>query len=264
MIKEYRNGLDFIKENSAFLDENKYMSILFYIDAKVLNEVNNKNYCLKAENNNYQLLAIKVEPYNLCLYGDKECLEELLLFIENSNYELDGIMCPTIIGQKLLEVRNNYFQEIGMDFMEASKYIKPSSKKVIKATYEDIDTIYNYFECFLKECGLHDKPNKDNIIKNIDRFRIIKEDGIIVSMAACSMENSESCRITHVYTNPSYRNRGYAKEVVNYIKNEILDKGLIATLNVDQKNPISNHVYASLGFKKVFSQGVYSKTKKGN
>ena len=28
--------------------------------------------------------------------------------------------------------------------------------------------------------------------------------------------------------------------------------------NVDQLNPISNHIYASLGFKKVFSQGVYS------
>ena len=31
----------------------------------------------------------------------------------------------------------------------------------------------------------------------------------------------------------------------------------VATLNVDKKNPISNHLYASLGFKKLFSQGVY-------
>ena len=32
MIKEYQNGSDFILENSSFLDQNKYMSVLFYLD----------------------------------------------------------------------------------------------------------------------------------------------------------------------------------------------------------------------------------------
>ena len=50
---------------------------------------------------------------------------------------------------------------------------------------------------------------------------------------------------------------GYARKLVNYAKNEIIAQGKIATLNVDKKNPISNHLYSSLGFKKVFSQGIY-------
>ena len=31
-----------------------------------------------------------------------------------------------------------------------------------------------------------------------------------------------------------------------------------AVLNVDRKNPVSNHLYTSLGFKKIFSQGVFA------
>ena len=62
---------------------------------------------------------------------------------------------------------------------------------------------------------------------------------------------------TEVYTRDEYRNFGYARKIVNTIKNEILDMNEVATLNVDKKNPISNHLYASLGFKKLFSQGVY-------
>ena len=58
-------------------------------------------------------------------------------------------------------------------------------------------------------------------------------------------------------TKPEYRGMGYARKLVNYAKNEIIAQGKIATLNVDKKNPISNHLYSSLGFKKVFSQGIY-------
>ena len=72
-----------------------------------------------------------------------------------------------------------------------------------------------------------------------------------------SKGTDNSYRITHVYTRVEYRGMGYAKKVVNTIKNEILDMGYIATLNVDMSNPISNHIYKKIGFKKVFSQGIY-------
>ena len=42
-------------------------------------------------------------------------------------------------------------------------------------------------------------------------------------------------------------------------KREIIEKGFIATLNVDKNNPISYHIYESIGFKKVFTQGIYKK-----
>ena len=72
-----------------------------------------------------------------------------------------------------------------------------------------------------------------------------------------SPESDQSTRISMVYTRPEYRNQGLGRKVVNYLKNEILNEGKIATLNVDQANPISNHLYKSLGFKKVFSRGIF-------
>ena len=78
-------------------------------------------------------------------------------------------------------------------------------------------------------------------------------------MASLSPGTDADMRIGYVYTPNAYRGRGYARKVVNSLKNEILASGKIATLNVDRKNPISNHLYSSLGFKRVFSQGEYRK-----
>ena len=60
-----------------------------------------------------------------------------------------------------------------------------------------------------------------------------------------------------LFRSPAYRGKGLARLVVNTAKNEILAQGKLATLNVDKKNPISNHLYRSLGFEPVFSQGEY-------
>ena len=263
MIKVYDNGNDFILENKDFLDINRYMAIFFYLDAKVLNETNKINYAIKAEENNKKLLAIKVEPYNLCLYGDKECLKELLSYLYDNGYELKGVLCPTQIGDELIEItkdfNNKYRQIIGMDFMETTEFTEKTSEIVLKACKNDIDQIFDLSGAFFKECGLPDVPDKEKLLESITYYRIIRENKKIVAMAAFTKDTKTSYRITHVYTMPEYRGRGYARKIVNYIKNEIVALGFTATLNVDQKNPISYHIYESLGFKKVFSQGFYNK-----
>ena len=54
------------------------MSFFFYLDAKLLMGTNKDNYAIRCEDDGITLLAMKVERYNLLLYGDKECLSELL------------------------------------------------------------------------------------------------------------------------------------------------------------------------------------------
>ena len=263
MIKVYNNGQEFLKENKSYLDTNKYIAVFFYLDAEVFYEASNKNFAIKVEENKKKLLAIKLEPYNICLFGDKECLKDLLIFLKDNNYDSKGFLCPCDLGELLLEISNDliskrYEKVIGMDFMEATSYTNPSSEEVEVATSLDVDIIYKYAVSFIKECGLPDKPNKDKILNNINNYRVIRRDGIVASMAYFSKSTYDSYRISYVYSEPRYRLLGLARIVVNNIKNEILDMGMIPTLNVDQKNPISNHIYESLGFKKVFSQGVYT------
>ena len=262
MIKEYPNGEEFIKDNVKLLDANKYMSALFYFDAPLLNEINNKDYALRAYNDDKSLVALKVSHYNLMLLGDKECLPELLKHIVKKELALEGVLCPTDIGDYLIQISSDllhrkYHKQIGMDFMEAKDYIVPTSDDVIIPSPEDLDEIVKYSYNFMSDCGLPDIPNVTKIKETLPNYRIIKVDNEIASMAKFGPNTENSMRISYVYTHPKYRGRGLAKKVVNAIKNEILSRNMIPTLNVDQANPISNHVYNSLGFKKVFSQGIY-------
>ena len=260
-IKVYENGKEFIEDNDSFLRLNPYMSTFFYLDSGLLTESTEKNYAVKIENDKSRLIGIKVEPYNLLLYGDSKQVFKLLEFLDDFNYEYDGILCPTEIGDEIIRVSSGsnkeYYLSIGMDFMECDTYYEPSSPAVISARMSDLDEIFELTKKMFKECRLTDIPVKDKIKSRIDSFRVIKENGKIISMAGMSKGTDNSYRITHVYTRVECRGMGYAEKVVNTIKNEILDMGYIATLNVDMSNPISNHIYKKIGFKKVFSQGIY-------
>ena len=262
MIKVYSCGKDFINDNSNFLNINKYMSSFFYLDAELFLNPNKDNYAISCENDGKTLLAMKVEPYNLMLYGDKECLKELLSYLTNNYYNYSNIMCSTDIGDSLIKeasliVKRNYYLYIGMVFMEAKEKTFESSDIVEVATINDANKIYDLSVNFFKDCGLPDRPNIEKIKANINHYRVLRINNEIVSMAAYSYDTDNSCRITHVYTIKECRGNGFARTVVNTLKNEILNMGKIATLNVDQANPISNHLYETLGFKKIYSQGIY-------
>lgn len=255
MITVYPSGNAMLEENRAFLSENRYMSTFFFFDAPLLKECNKKEYTLAVTAEGKRLLAIKVEPFNVLLYGNPDCVGELLSFIAKEGYDFNGAMCPCEIGEKLLA--HGFVKQIGMDFMETELVTEPTSPEVGRASLGDVDELYECEGAFFVDCGLPDKPNRDKLIAAIDHFFLLREDGKIVSLAKWSPDTENSLRVSFVYTRPEYRGKGYARKVVNAVKNEILKQGKKATLNVDQDNPISYHLYTSLGFKKVFAQGIY-------
>jgi len=261
MIKDYKNGDDFILENKEYLLTDKYLADFFFKDAKLMKEVNKKNYMIKVEKNGKRLLCLKLEPYCIILFGDKECEEELFDYIISNGLEMKEILSEETVGKESIKVLEKhgykYVELTGMDFMEARDITEPTASNVIHATKEDFETICDYSIAFIKDCGLRDEIVREKIFDTIDDYRIIKEDGKIKAMAKINPASETDMRVSAVYTINECRGKGYARKVVNACKNEILEKGLIATLNVDKKNPISNHLYASLGFKKVFSQGIY-------
>lgn len=262
MIINYANGEEFIKDNKTFLEENVYMSSFFFLDAPLLKESSKTNYALKVFSEDRQLVVIKVEPYYVLLYGDSELVKELVIYIKENELEVNGIYCSSEIGEEYIRLAKELFNQefhlqIGMDFMNATEITEPSSSLVGSASSDDVDELFECLTNFVRDCGLNDEVKKEDIIKCIDRFRLIRKDDKIVSLASRSPESDNSIRITDVYTRPEYRGNGLARQVVNAIKNEILETGKIATLNVDQANPISNHLYESLGFRKTFSRGIY-------
>ena len=262
MIKTYKNGEDFYLDNKDFLLTNKYTEVFYRYDAPMLLETNKSEYALKAYDDKLTLVVLKKEPFNLLLYGDKELIPELFDHLFKNNYEIKDYLCPTDVGDEITLYLNNncgYHAHIllGMDFMEANEKCDINIEEVESANETDIDEIYECTCQFIKDCGLKDKVDINHLKSKINDFRIIRKDGKIISMARAHNWSDIDKKISYVFTRKEYRGKGYAKKVVGAVLNEIIDSGYIATLNVDQNNPISNRLYSSLGFKKIFSQGVY-------
>ncbi|MFR2150470.1 MAG: GNAT family N-acetyltransferase [Christensenellales bacterium] len=179
------------------------------------------------------------------LFGDADCAGSCWFFGARG-YEIQNYLSEKTLGDaaaREMEARfgMRYEEALAMAFMEARTLTEPSSPEVEAANEDDLDEIYACMERFLVECNLQDKPNREAMRRNIGGFRVIRADGKIVSMGKAVRDIGESMRITNVYTREAYRGKGYARKVVNTIKNEILTAGKTAALNVDRRNPVTNH-----------------------
>ena len=261
MVKVYENGDVFYDENKDYLLTNKYSEVFFRFDAPLLKETNKDEYALKVYDNNRCLLVLLKEPFNILLFGDSGLTDELVLFLAKNNYYIKDYLCDMELGEKLMssfaKYGFNFKLSIGMDFMEAKEKVNVSNELIERANDDDLEEIYQLECAFIKDCGLSDVVDKDRVKEKLDSFRLIRMNGKIISLARVVESTKEDKKISLVYTRDEYRGKGYARIVVGSILNEIIDSGYIATLNVDQKNPISYHLYSSLGFKKIFSQGIF-------
>jgi len=251
-----------LEENQDFLNTNANLSVFFRWDAPLLTAVDKINYALRCDAGNERLLAMKCEPYNMLFFGSPACAEEVLAFIMDGGYELKSYLCGLAVGDRMLEILKEkygivYEEALAMDFMRATEVTEPSDESVTMPCEEDLDEIVECVEAFVKDCGLLDRVDREKTLKSIASYRVIKQDGRIISMAKRVPDTENDVKLSAVYTRPEYRGQGIARKVVNTLKNEILSEGKAATLNVDKKNPISNHLYSSLGFKRIFSQGEY-------
>ena len=261
MIVSYQTGAEFLQENQAYLQTNPYLSTFFTLDAPLLKEAGKINYALCCEQGDKRLLALKVEPYNLLLFGEEAFVPELLRFLFDGGYEIKNYLCASELGYALMRelepYGRRYEEALAMDFMEARSVTEPSAPEVETAHEDDLDEIFDCAQRFVADCGLLDKPEKEPFRNVLGSFRVIRADGKIVSMARIAPATKDDLRLVLVYTRDEYRGKGYARKVVNSAKNEILASGKRVTLNVDRKNPVSYHLYLSLGFERVFSQGEF-------
>ncbi len=274
MIEVFKNGTEFIEANGDFLNTNSYLSNFFFLDAPMLKSTDSINYAMRCTNGGKTLLAMRVLPFNLMLFGDKELVPELFSYIVDNKYQMKNYLCESELGYAINaflteKYGTKYEEALAMDFMEATEIteddydgvISATEAEVTSATEAEVDEIFECLQRFVIDCNLEDEVTRDSVAKNIAGFRIIKADGKIASIAFSSDSGESFDRITEVYTRNEYRNRGFAHSIVNNIKNDIIRSGKKAVLNVDRRNPISNHIYTELGFKRLFSQGEFRKIK---
>lgn len=81
-------------------------------------------------------------------------------------------------------------------------------------------------------------------------IRVWEDEGRPVSMAIWTGPTPTGVRIGGVYTPPERRGRGYASACVAALSQELLDRGRRRVfLFTDLKNPVSNRIYARIGYR---------------
>ena len=262
MVIVYDSGAAFVEAQKAVLDRCPLECGFFYADAALIASADKRNYALAVTEGEKTLLAMRPLPYNLMLLGDESLVAELVEYLTENGCELDSVLCNERIGEVFRDYMSRekhveYYEALAMDYMESGSVYAPTDREVEKATQGDVRELTELMTLFAEECGLEERQSEADVLRKLDRYRILRRNGQIAAMVSVSDDTERAKRISAVYTRPAYRGQELASKLVNAAKNEILSSGLVADLNVDQRNPVTNYLYRKLGFERVFAQGQY-------
>jgi predicted GNAT family acetyltransferase len=134
---------------------------------------------------------------------------------------------------------------------EVNQPVRQASGHLRAATREDRPMLLAWERDFMLETGLGDGTNAS---RGVDRrlehgLQMLWEDGIPVSGVGFHAAVAGTARIGPVYTPPEYRGHGYATAATAATSQILLDRGARqCMLFTDLANPISNHIYAGIGY----------------
>ncbi len=124
-----------------------------------------------------------------------------------------------------------------------------------KCTLNDKNTLIKYIQDFMKEalneeCDYEKAEEKFNkYLKN--GYYVLEKDNKIVCQANISRIMKYGKCVSSVYTPKEERGKSYAYNLIYRISRDLIDSGdKYCVLYTDDSNPISNHVYEKIGYKK--------------
>lgn len=95
--------------------------------------------------------------------------------------------------------------------------------------------------------GNYSVDNKrDSLEKGLARAYFVKEDGVIISSASSTAENSQSAMIVGVGTLPEHQKKGLATYCMSKLCRELLEENKMLCLFYD--NPAAGAIYKRIGF----------------
>ena len=261
MVKLYRTGAEFLRENLNIIRAHPLETTFFEDNAKSIERCDIANYAVRAEIDKEILLCVHVGDYPAVLFGSERCACDLAHTVAEKSLRLNRTLGPEDVSLAFWKeferiAGGSHKINFSMDVMTCSCVAPCDVSDVVCVTDDDVEQVAELLISFAKETT-HDNVDVNDIA---DRLRAdgsclcVKREGKIVSVATSQQESNGLCRIHGVYTLPNYRNRGLARQVVTALTERILQSGRKPYLHVDKTNPVSNHLYLSIGY-------TYGKTK---
>ena len=149
---------------------------------------------------------------------------------------------------------------------EATRITPPDpapSGRARRATPADLDLVTAWFAVFHAEADAQAGRAPDADPLRIEGARrwideggvwLWDVDGEVVHLTGARPPSFGVVRIGPVYTPAEHRGHGFARALVAHVAQQVLDAGDRVCLYTDQENPVSNRVYASIGFEPVLDQ----------
>lgn len=224
------------------------------------------------EDNVLKFVFLHMPPYNLLISSigevDNHVTEGFAMEIASKYPRIRGINAKNevayVFSNAFIKIRPcNIETHFTLDIMKLTMVKECNLPTGIfrKARTEDIPLIIEWNQAFFAYIGETIEVLEDHIKKITTRvgegkyYLFETPDNIVVSMAAASRYLTYGVAIGPVFTPEIYRNKGYGMAVVHHLCQKLLQDGhRYVTLYVDQKNPVSNHVYLRVGFEIVEDQ----------
>lgn len=269
MIKLCQNNLDFKEEFKDYLTKYETEMQLFFRNLINDNETLNQNQIRGGVylDNKLCLIFLNAYPFNVLLFEvtkDQnlivESIRELLSYIKTQNISFRGCQCNKRLSEiffKEVKARFNLDMEVihPMDIMKLTNVLFTKTTGTIKlATMENLEFIKKVYLQFSKEAlneHLSDEEINNTAINKINSqgvYLYYNQEDEITSCVNVSKVLPNGYTLNLVYTDLSMRNKGYAKNMISLICQELLKSANYVTLFVDKQNPISNRVYLDIGF----------------
>lgn len=270
-FNKYENIKDFWKDTQTLLEQEEWYNCLMIGNCHEALEKGNIDMFLATitnDNNEIELIMLYIKPWKLIFYSPtNNYSDEILKFTAEEVYKYD----TELLG---VNSRNDVAERFAKFYCDLAnmKYIIHTGLRILllekletgnllddviyrKAKLEDKETLIKYIQNFMKE-ALHEECEyekaEEKFFKYLNKgFYVLEKEGKIVCQASVSRTMKYGKCISAVYTPDEERGKGYAYNLIYNASRELLKSGdKYCVLYTDDANPISNHVYEKIGYKR--------------
>ena len=217
---------------------------------------------------NIELIMLYRKPWKLILYSptnnySDEILELAASEIYKYDKELLGVNSEKSVANKFAKYycglsNMKYSVHAGLrilllENLENGKLLEDITYR--KCTLNDKDTLIKYIQDFMKE-ALNEECDYDKAEEKFNKYfekgyYVLEKDNKIVCQANISRIMKYGKCVSSVYTPKEEREKGYAYNLIYRISRDLINSGdKYCILYTDDSNPISNHVYEKIGYKR--------------
>lgn len=219
----YNNSEEFILDYNTLFKSNIESIDSFILDniynyARSVDNMSKSSYIIKINLNDDNIIAIKPKGKELLLLGSRNPAKYLVNYLLENNYYFSNILGS---NEVCYEFKKN-LTKIGIRETEAYTYYiyshKPTNEDFmldIVPKISDVTSLLDIIREYDNENKLYLNINKDDIIKNLNCYRILKKDNEIMVYLKFE-EEKNYLLIDEIYSNKKYRYERVA--INNFIK----------------------------------------------